>query len=125
MPEKFNEKDLERACDDLAMLPYFPSESRQSVMRLLALMCPHKEALLWVVAEAVSRAPKWPGPTELRGLLCTRYDAADGKDQPFCSIPGFTPSEMEAKYLAKHEERKMLGAAQDREALALLRDGGK
>jgi hypothetical protein len=58
---------------------------------------------------------------ELRGLLCTRYDAADGIDQPYCTIPGFTPAEQEARYLEqRHEEVKRLSASEDRAAIASL-----
>lgn len=107
MPD-ISKNDLERACDDLAMLPFFPVEARASVMHLLAKMCPSKKALQWLVTEAVNRCPKWPGPAELRGLLCSRYDAADGVDQPHCSIPGHTAAECEARYIAQHEETKAL-----------------
>lgn len=103
MAERFTQKDLERACDDLAMMPFFPNEARASVMLLLVRMCPSKRALDWLVAECVNHVERWPGPAELRGLLCTRFDAADGIDG-FCSLPGYSPAEMEARHLARHEQ---------------------
>jgi hypothetical protein len=108
MPDKFTKQDLERACDNLAMLPFFPVEARAAVMRLLATMCPSKQALDWLITETVNRVAKWPGPAELRGLLCTRYDAADGVDG-YCSLPGYSAAEMEAKAIERHEQLKVGG----------------
>ena len=79
--DPFTPADLERACDDLTMLEFFPRESRASVMRLLRVICPHRRALKWLVAELVNQVNKWPGPAEVRGLLCTRFDPADGVDR--------------------------------------------
>jgi len=103
--EKFNEFDLETACDDLAMLPYWPAEARASVMRLLAQMCPHREALQWLVAECVNHVAKWPGPAELRGLLCTRYTPAD-KIDGWTTLPGYRADDCEARFLAEHDDEK-------------------
>jgi hypothetical protein len=99
-------KDLELACDEFAMLEYWRSEMRPAVMKLLANMCPNPKALRWLTAEVVNHVGKWPGPAELRGLLCTRYDPADGIDQ-WCSLPGYTAQDAEAKSIAEHEQRKM------------------
>lgn len=122
MPDVFSTKDLERAVDDLAMLPFFPNDSRASVMHLLAKMCPSKTALTWLVAETVNRVAKWPGPAELRGLLCMRFDAADGIDG-YCSLPGYTPAEMEARHYEKHEQLKAGSWEQDA-LVGLKRIGG-
>jgi hypothetical protein len=103
---KFTVDDLEIACGELATIPYFPSAERAFVMNLLRKMCPHHDALRFVVDTAVARCKQWPGMSELRGLLCTRYDAADGMDEPNCSIPGFTAEESKAKYLATHNSIK-------------------
>jgi hypothetical protein len=108
MAEILSFEDLNDACDDLAMLPFFPHESRSAVMRLLAVMCPSREALKWLITETVNHVGKWPGPAELRGLLCTRYDAADGVDG-YCSLPGYSAAEMEAKAIERHEQLKAGG----------------
>jgi hypothetical protein len=105
--ERFTAEDLSWAADQLGMLPYFPHESRAAVITLLAKMCPDKRALRWLIDATISHAKVWPGPSELRGLLCTRYNAADGIDEPSCSIPGFTAEEAEAKFLAQHENVKV------------------
>src|SRR3954466_970438 len=102
----FTPDDLETVADDLAMLEYFTREIRPSVIALLARMCPHKRALFWLRDELVNHVGRWPGPSEVRGLLCTRFDPADGVDQ-WCSLPGYTAADGEAKSLAEHEQRKI------------------
>lgn len=99
---KFTVDDLETACGELGTIPFFPAAERAFVMNMLRKMCPHYEALRFVVDTAVARCKQWPGMSELRGLLCSRYDALDGIDEPSCSIPGFSPEESEAKFLAQH-----------------------
>ena len=103
--EKFSQRDLDQALDDLAMLRYFPSDTRASVMHLLAKICPHREALEWLVGELVNHVGEWPGPAEVRGLLCTRYDAADGIDG-WCNLPGYRAEDYESRHLAEHDQRK-------------------
>lgn len=103
--EPFTPADLEAACDDLAMMEYFPRDSRVSVMSLLRNICPHKPALKWLVAELVNHVGTWPGPAEVRGLLCTRFDPPDGIDQ-YCSLPGYSAQEQEARYLERHTQLK-------------------
>jgi hypothetical protein len=101
--EPFTPIDIERACDDLGMLEFFPRESRLAAMAFLRTICPHRRALKWLVAELMNHVGKWPGPAEVRGLLCTRFDAADGIDQ-WCSLPGYTAEEQEAKHLERHKQ---------------------
>jgi hypothetical protein len=108
LDEKFTALDIQSACDDLATIPFFPEGSRASVMNELRRMVPHRRALDWLVKTAVARCKKWPGMSDLRGLLCTRWDAADGIDEPNCGIPGYTAEECEARYLELHERLKSL-----------------
>src|ERR1035438_1501697 len=77
----FTEAELQEAVDDLEMLDFFPKETRGAVLTLLRKMVPHKTALTWLVSEYVNHIGKWHGPAELRGVLCTPYDAAEGIDQ--------------------------------------------
>ena len=44
----------------------------------------------------------WPGLAELRGILCSRYDAADGIDQ-WSTLPGYRADDAEMKHLEAHE----------------------
>lgn len=110
MPGKgdlFTRADLAQACDDLATLPYFPHNGRASVMDHLAKMCPHKEALLYVVDAVLAHATSWPGLAELRGVLCNRYTPADGIDA-WTSIPGLSAADNEQRAIEQHEEIKKL-----------------
>ena len=104
--EKITKKDLEDAVNDLATIPFFPERGSSSIYSELAKMCPHKRALSWLIDTAKARCRTWPGLAELRGLLCTRFDAADGIDEPNCSIPGFTVEEAEMRHIEEHDNRK-------------------
>ena len=92
MPEKVNQKNIQQALAQFGTLEFFPSDpgTRAAIGLLLAKMCPHREALDWLVAEMVNHVGKWHGPTELRGLLCTRYKPSDDVEET-CSLPGYTP----------------------------------
>lgn len=96
--------DLAEAVEDLAMCEFFPSDpaARASIMRLLAKICPHREALQWLVAAFTDRVGKWHGPVELRAILCTRYRPCDGIEA-YSEIPGFTAQESESASLEQHE----------------------
>lgn len=97
---KFSELELFRAVDSLATLPFFPQDSRGAVMEFVAQICPHREALEWLISRAVE-LDKWPGLGEIRGLLCTKWDAADGIDR-YCSLPGYSGGECESRHLEQH-----------------------
>ena len=117
----FTQNDLNRICDDLATLPYFPKDSRASVMIELAAMCPHLEALEWLGKQVRTKLTTWPGLKEIRGILCWKYDAADGEDA-YSSLPGFSPIDGEAKSYETHRQLKDAGGwEQDVEALKNLR----
>ena len=103
MQDLFTEQDLVDAVDELAMLPFFPGESRGAVMTLLRKLCPHRTALRWLVAEAVNHCEKWPGPAELRGILCTRWTPADRVDH-WSTLPGYRAEDQEAKHYERHEQ---------------------
>jgi hypothetical protein len=106
--DKFTPLDLETAIEELAMLQYFPADdgARAAIMRLLARMVPHREALIWVVRTMVDRVGAWKGPMELRGVLCTRFRPADGVEA-FSTIAGFRAEDSEAAYLEEHTQRKV------------------
>lgn len=120
--EMFTLEDLNRACDHLATLPFFPKESRGPVMTTLRRMCPHKRALEWLVAEVVNHVPSWPGLAELRGILCSHFDPADGIDH-WSTLPGYSAADGEARFLLDHEEIKAreLAANGDNEFLRQLK----
>jgi hypothetical protein len=70
-------------------------------------MCPHVEALEWLVAELVNHVGEWPGPANVRSLLCQRCKPADGIETG-CGIPGYTPEDCEARAISEHQGRLAL-----------------
>jgi hypothetical protein len=105
MGEQFTKRDLEEAVSDLGMLPFFPRESAASVMMLLAKLCNNRQQLRWLIDEVVNKIGTWPGPKELRGIFCTKFDPADGVDA-WSEIPGYRASDGEARSLEAHEQIK-------------------
>lgn len=122
MPDKkFSKQDLELAWIDLQMLAFPPPEAaRAAVMDLLRRMCPHRMALRWLIDEVVNHVGKWPGTAELRGILCTRFDPADGIDQ-WSALPGYSAVDQEVKFLAGHQETKAAQKQLAPEARDMLR----
>jgi hypothetical protein len=108
--QSFTESDLNRAVIDLSMLQFFPTDpgTQSSVMTLLRKMCPHREALQWLVNTMVNHVGKWYGPVELRGVLCWKYRPADGISAN-CSVAGFTPDDGEEISLERHKQLKAGG----------------
>jgi hypothetical protein len=103
--QEISPQDLEDAFDQLRLMEFPPPEgSRAVLMNALDSMCPHKRALEWLISELVNRVSKWPGLAEVRGLLCRRFDAKDGIDRPWCSLPGYTNEEAEAKHFEEHKQ---------------------
>lgn len=110
--DKFTQRDLEIAVDNLALCKesFWAAEAggRASVMLLLAKLCNTKRELNWLVEEVVNKIGTWPGPKELRGIFCTKFDPADGIDA-WCSLPGYRPSDGEQRALEAHEQIKAGG----------------
>lgn len=122
----FTKADLMAANAKFKMLQFYPTdgEAQGAVMELLAQMVPSKAALDWLVSTLVNRIGRWPGPAEVRGLLCWKFPPADGINVQ-CSLPGFTPEDGERLSLQHHEEAKQLAAADDPRALAEYLDSTK
>lgn len=102
------QKDLDIAIGRMSLMGFFPQDAKGALKVELAAMCPSLEALHWLTDNLTGQCAVWPGIAEVRGLLCTRFNAADGIDRSWCSIPGFTHEENEARYLAGHHERRQL-----------------
>ena len=114
---QINPKDIKRSVTRMGMLKYFPAdaETRGEIGALLARMCPHLEALEWLTRQLIDGVGEWPGPAELRRILCSRWAPAD-RDP-------FTPAEPDdidwSQFPSHADERalppastKMLTAAQ-------------
>ena len=105
-----NKTDIKRALADFSMCPYFPADpaTQAAVGVFLARICPHREALEWLVLTFINRVGKWQGPVELRGVLATRYRPADGVEA-YSTIAGFTSEESEAAQFEQHQQIKQGG----------------
>lgn len=106
---KFTQGDLNSAITRMKLLKFFPGDpgARGALMELLATLCPHREALLWLTDTLINRVGEWPGPTELRGLLCTHYRPADGVEA-YCGLPGWTARDMEQREIDRNDSHKAL-----------------
>jgi hypothetical protein len=122
MPNQITKAELDDAVSDLSLMAYFPvgEDARAALCRALAKMMPSYEALRWSVDRLVAMPIHWPGIGELRGLLCMKYDPADGISAT-CSLPGYSAAECENRYIEAHERLKAIAARDDAGALARLR----
>lgn len=89
------------AIEALVPLKYFPSgvDDRRVVMHLLRGICRNERELSWLISTLVNSVGEWPGPAQLRSLLATEFDPQANLKQPIpaCTIPGFTPDDMESR----------------------------
>jgi hypothetical protein len=98
---EITDRDLAWALAEMSMLKFFPSGesgemAQEAIVRLLRRMVGSREQLRWLVQTLVDRVGHWPGPAEVRGLLCTQYRPADGIEAP-CTLAGYSPADGEAK----------------------------
>lgn len=114
--ELISEKDVKRAIADLSMCQFFPSDpsTQAAIGVFLCRICPHRQALEWLVRTFVDRVGKWEGPVELRAVLATRFRPSDGIEA-YSKLAGFTPEESETAALEQHEQRKVGGWVQGEE----------
>lgn len=103
-------EQLTAAVHEMAsVIPYFPRDSagQALVMRELAKFITHGYELRWLVDTAAAAMREWKGLPELRGLYCTRFKPADGREEN-CNLPGYTPEESEARFLIEQTKRPAL-----------------
>ena len=103
-------EQLTAAVHEMAsVIPYFPRDSagQALVMRELAKFVTNAHELRWLVDTAAASMREWKGLPELRGLYCTRFKPADGREES-CNLPGFTPEESVARFLLEQTKRPAL-----------------
>jgi hypothetical protein len=85
------------------MLKFWPADpaTRAEIGALLARMVPSREALDWLVGTLIDQVGDWPGPAEVRGILCWHYKPADGIERS-CSLVGFRPEDGERRSYDAH-----------------------
>ncbi len=102
------------------MLRFFPTDPgvQASIMSALRDMVPSREALQKLTSLVISKCNNWPGPLEIRGLLCTFAPPADGIEAD-CTIPGYRPEDYEQRAIDEHAALAAGGYSE--ETLKLLR----
>lgn len=106
---KFDNDELDFQMGRMAMLKFWPASpaTQAQIKALIAEMVPNREALVWLVDQLVNHVNEWPGPAELRELLCWKYSPADGvKSRGYCTIPGYTPADGEAIWLSRQADKQ-------------------
>jgi hypothetical protein len=111
---------LAGAVSELGAIPYFPTDSgaQLAIMNQLERFVSVAHELRWLVDAAVSAMREWRGVPELRGLYCTRFRPADGKEGN-CSLLGYTAEESEMRLSLETTHRPQL--AEPTEMLGLAK----
>lgn len=104
-------QDCLKAVGSLTMLKCFPSDplAHAEIAKLFQRMVERPDQLNWLVDVMINHVGEWPGPAQMRGILCTRFKPLDGIEAD-CHLPGFTAADSEAQYLLGDEERKQIEA---------------
>ena len=106
---KISKIDLDKALMRLSLLKYSRDQPvvQAALQEFLAQICPSREALEWLVSELVNKIGEWPGPADVRGLLCTMYKPADGIHVD-CKIPGYRWQDFEDRAIERAQQYKVL-----------------
>ena len=109
------------AVERLSCLSMFPSSdgARTEIMRLIDRMVSNEVQLEWLVRTMVDQVGTWPGPKELRAVLCVRFKPADGIEAD-SEIPGFRAADIEAENTRTLPAGKYLPAPGDEPAGDML-----
>ena len=112
-------EQLARAVSELGAIPYFPTDSgaQLAVMNQLGRFVSSGNELRWLVDAAIAVMREWKGLPELRGVYCTRFKPADGREE-HCSLPGYTPDENEMQHTLEEPKRPLLAEPAEVVALA-------
>ncbi len=112
-------EQISGAVSELGAIPYFPTDSgaQLAIMVQLELFVSSAHELRWLITAAVAVMRKWEGVPELRGLYCTRFKPADGKEGT-CSLPGYTAEESEMRLTLETTNRPQLAEPTEIVALA-------
>jgi hypothetical protein len=75
--------DFKRVVDilgGLTLLKFFPSDpvARLELAKLVGRMASTEQQVEWLVQRTLDLHSEWPGPHELRAIMCSRFKPADG-----------------------------------------------
>ena len=109
------DSDLAWALAEMSQLRYFPSGesgemAQEAIVRKMREYVGTREQLVWLVNQLTDHVGIWPGPSEVRGLFCTRFKPADGKEAD-CQLPGYSSGDLEVKQAYKAPAQLAAGDA--------------
>ena len=106
---------IEQAVGRLSAIPFFPSNEAAAleVMHALENMIGDEiiygstpqHRLDWLVAAAINVMRRWGGVAELRGILCSKWRAADGIES-YSSLPGYSAEDSESCAIGESRTHK-------------------
>lgn len=85
----------------------FPSDqaAREGIMRAIERCVNTVDELKWLVETMMDKVGVWHGPTELRGVFCSRFTPVDGGEDTNCiTTPGFTAADQESRYFEREAD---------------------
>jgi hypothetical protein len=108
--------DFLEATVKLRAIPFFPDDRtiRLEIANQIAKFVGTKEQLDWLVSSAIESIDDWQrngGIPELRGIFCTRFDPADGKETTAVHATGFREADLIRRHSARvieENEQKLL-----------------
>jgi hypothetical protein len=104
---KPTKKQVFAAVGRLGALAMFPSDqaAREGIMRAIERCVNTVDELKWLVETMIDKVGVWHGPTELRGVFCSRFTPADGGEDTNCiTTPGFTAADQESRYFEREAD---------------------
>ena len=112
----------------MSVLKFFPSEpgARAMIAQMLIRICGTEERAEWLVNRVLVLYDEWPGPMELRAVLCSKFQPADGieadsTDKRYLDtgVPSEHPEEPEPKQLESRDPecRALVTTLADRKRL--------
>ena len=75
-------RKISKMLGGLALLKYFPSdpEARGELAVMVCEMMTSEEQVDWLVRRMRTLYNEWPGPKEMRAVVCSKFKPADGID---------------------------------------------
>jgi hypothetical protein len=77
------------AVAEFGMLRFFPTEEpvKSKIVKLLMRLASRPDQIEWLVEIVTANYNDWPGPEVLRGIFCTRFAPADGRESDLTEGP--------------------------------------
>lgn len=110
---------ISKAVKRLGILRYFPIDpyAQAEVAKLLERMVDTPVHLEWLVTAMIDEVGEWRGPTELRGVYCSHYRPADGKEAN-CEHGPFSTAALEQRSIEQADKVRQI---EERSAPAIVK----